>query len=1687
MLFVPILVILLLAASGTPVPVQANVADPFACWASGPLTNANPDIPFLVNTWGEEKDEFVADRRDLGSDPRYTGNFKPASLGGPHYLGKSGFSQPVGLSDADLKKWGNSLEVYTLFDSVPELVDYVFALDVFETVTPFSDRSIHDRRVRMLAEKLAGATPYELLSNEDQRMFLPWQDEDDDKAKKKYLKRRSIGLRYDGVRKLSTEWIDPANPDGGRADDPVGIVNDLVASDMELTEGTTTMAGDGGVVHFGTTESIGQQVLFETRSECGISGSCTEITTYSNNPVPIVQHSNIREQNDGQIDRNTLVKDSRRIQVKDGSKDGAGNLITVEEEYEFDSAENSPSKLLLRDAEQGGYSRMHQEDTSSDELQISLKLKSLYRRDKDYDPDLGGVLTSHALPAMGLEPWTYVRTDKGRIHQLNDWNNDRGDGPPEPTFKHLGYRQPGLDRPFGFPSREYQGLTRATTMSRWDPKHIKWPVNFEDLNWYLYKLPGKYRESLWLYWLTKDGTKRVVFSAYGEDALPFLVNGVVEPGNRIPVCKMEGDRNYPGVPVRQPLNLTDIDCETAMGEEWDFEKMYKGELRGAHLPFDASDPDSEPNLLSPDLLVKQGVERAEDVTDPMGNRRLNTFEFSILESQPMGKVPPEQDGREGERSYGIPRDVDARPEYLKQWKSDPINPNMSHLLVFTYYEARLEGTVSFQPWDDTGEIKLFYLPKRQIRRVICRAIIHPSGFNPSAADLSSVLGSTVEEVISYVNDQMAQLGGWLSRMLASIAEIPIYGGIQTAELVCMGLGKLDDLTSLGNVSGPPPPALVDQEGRIRVNAAVQSKREGSKRCHRISSPPVSTCEGDSDLILQGKCLRLPEFRMQVRTVEFIRPLSPKVLVDSAVPDVFHPPLEYDEYRLQVPVGSYYSERHGERGGASVVNAVKTGFVRPRFDPVPDFTLDPPPDSPPPLHNRNRGLTRVYLDWDLRWDTITDFYDRVDGFAVVLHPDQKSVSFSVPEAGLPPFVLPKWVAASFPDEDPDDSPVNLHTRVEGFAVGGLGYYPDDSRYIAEKGSDSVVHRPSSIGLSGITPISSEAGKEYYASFNKFIHNMPLAPGFTHGFQVAPYTGVPGSPDFLMGPLSDTLWLSGDEVACDVWGDSRDTAVRKDMADIRKLYDCRGGGAPANLGYTDDEFRPGLLALTGTDICDDIFSSTPAGFTWDNAVVKQVWGLIWIIAGAVLFTLLVWQGLRMTYDIWLDPQPAIGFRELVPRFLLALLLAAGSLVICRMVLVVASDLTCFVAQVTGMSLWGVVGVTFGSLMDGYMAWYHSLDSVNDTIIFLLTNYLVILFFGLIVLVVMLYLLYLFAKVVLAMLMRIALLAVLVALSPLAFAFYASDATSHWTKKWVTLFLGTTFQQVVVLLVIYIGISMLGNYLAQGAEDGLTSLLVGMILAFVTLSLATAVPEIVNPHAKGYFSSFTQMGAMTLAAAAVVASAGVGAVVGGVGALAGGAARGASGLGGASGSGGGPSSGGGPDPGSGPGSSPASPSTSGGIISSVNRSPMGISVVPTGGVQPSGQPQAPGSQAPDSQASGSEAPGSQASGSQASGSQAFRFAGSGFAGSGSAAGSGFAAFGSAAGSGFAAFGSAAGSGFAAFGYAGSGFAAFGVRGRAAAANRRSGYSEFATPEFPTFGFAAFGVCGRSDFCWCGTFFGP
>ena len=500
LLFVPILIILLLVSSGDVVKAQVPpflplippivnirgdvVMDNFACWTSGPLSQGDRIFRSDTNQWGEKEDEFVVDQRDLGDVARFNMKVYPEYLEDVHRWDKSQLLKGDvydNLSETEKDERAESLAVYTLFDSVPELVDYVFALDVFydEHCLLLHDRNIYDRRVKMLAtSKLQGLLITHLFPRTITACSCPGRigrgllvtPDDPDKvavynegyaeARKVYLERRSTGAYYKGVKSLSTEWIDPANPGGGRAVDSVALAQDQAANDMELVEGTITMAGDGGVSHYGTTEGIGQQVLFHTTNTCS-GTSCSEITTYSNNPVPIVLHSNAYEQNDGQVDRNTTVKDERRILVRDGTQEGDQNVF-VEVEYEFDPAQNSPSSTLSRDSGQGGYSRMHQEDTNSDDLRISLVLEDKYRRDiEDYDPDKGNIFASRGLPAMGTEPWTYALFESGRHHSLNDWKKkvDSPSGVTSLTAQGLppaGARPPvggGISRPLHRPRR----------------------------------------------------------------------------------------------------------------------------------------------------------------------------------------------------------------------------------------------------------------------------------------------------------------------------------------------------------------------------------------------------------------------------------------------------------------------------------------------------------------------------------------------------------------------------------------------------------------------------------------------------------------------------------------------------------------------------------------------------------------------------------------------------------------------------------------------------------------------------------------------------------------------------------------------------------------------------------------------------------------------------------------------------------------------------------------------------------------------------------------------------------------------------------------------------------------------------------------------------------------------------------
>ncbi len=1008
---------------------------------------------------------------------------------------------------------------------------------------------------------------------------------------------------------------------------------------------------------------------------------------------------------------------------------------------------------------------------------------------------------------------------------------------------HAGYRQPSLSAVYD--------LT-ASFLTPEPVRHIRWPVNIQDLNWYLYELPGKNHEDPWWFlWLTDKGAERVVEEGYGDSAVPAGVK---------PDCELDGNE----------LLVEKIECKDLPG--------------GAYFPFQAGD--GSPGL-NPEMLVRQGVESPVDIDD-LGPRNLSVFSFAVKEAEPMGRAS--QSGEAVMRRYGVPLHREKMENYFEEWARKPIDPTRSYLMVFTYYESLNSHAIGgrgimFQKSDKGGD--RYRLPKRHIRRVVCRMLVSPSGFTPAADQGFNPIRDLKDKVKEAIGSGLDVMAGWVGGLLRGVLHFPGWAVKQGGALTCGGLEKVDELTAAAAVErAGARVGWEDGEPVMFVNAAVRSRTEGFEDCVRVSAPVVPTCESSTDVIFQGRCVQLPRVRLSPEKVRFVD------LHAEEEYQRWETVWEKPESEVGNPVLSYGEEE-------------KSRSFQPSFD-VGLHTINPVPqgqDLKPPAPD-NVGLTRVSLGWEfLGGDDSPDLRRAIKGYVVYVWPDPKSSDLSEGEGWA--FILPSWVKEKQTDRSTGG---DHYHKIEGFNVGDLDHY--GSRGSKPTGSTTLVSVENNyVFVNDVIPLAfdplgSEVVQSNYGWFVERVGNLPLAPGFSHRFAVAPYIGEPGYSSFALGPVSESVVLDGDKAACLAGESAAEGSISpEEWRHIQKLYDCRGAGSGLDGGYVNDTFRVGLLGLTGTRLCYDIFSSTPPEFTWDNPIVRQVWALVWIIADGVLFALLVWQGMRMTYDVWIEPRPSVGFRELALRFLLAVALAAGSLYIAQFVLILASDLTCFVAQVTSMTMWGLVGNTFGALLDGFMAWHTSFieDVEGMHLAELLKSVFFALALALVLVIFVIALLVLFIKVSLAMLMRIALLAVLIALSPLAFAFYASDTTAHWTKRWVSMFLGTTFQQVFVLIVVYIGGHLAGHYMEVGVEGSVGEMVIGFLLAFLTLALADKVPSIVNPSGQGLFCSFSQLGSMAVAGTVMVAAVGLGAVAGPLGPAAGAVGRRFTGGGGGPGSGG------------------------------------------------------------------------------------------------------------------------------------------------------------------------------------------
>ena len=230
--------------------------------------------------------------------------------------------------------------------------------------------------------------------------------------------------------------------------------------------------------------------------------------------------------------------------------------------------------------------------------------------------------------------------------------------------------------------------------------------------------------------------------------------------------------------------------------------------------------------------------------------------------------------------------------------------------------------------------------------------------------------------------------------------------------------------------------------------------------------------------------------------------------------------------------------------------------------------------------------------------------------------------------------------------------------------------------------------------------------------------------------------------------------------------------------------------------------------------DILTGTPPNLTYLHEAVQQAWMVVWVVVAAGLGVILAWAGITMIFREHLGSHD-FGWRELVPRLMIAVVAASTSLWRGSFIIDLADSISRFVA----VSL----EVTAGDLLRAPLDVFLQAIQVGNT--------------GLALALALLYLVYGFfiLYVIGQFIIRLALIDLLLVLAPVALGLWVLPMTAGWGRYWLKTFLVTVFQQSVQLVALALAIAFLDDFASIGAgqpvNDFLWQLL--MSIAFVYLT--------------------------------------------------------------------------------------------------------------------------------------------------------------------------------------------------------------------------------------------------------------
>ena len=238
--------------------------------------------------------------------------------------------------------------------------------------------------------------------------------------------------------------------------------------------------------------------------------------------------------------------------------------------------------------------------------------------------------------------------------------------------------------------------------------------------------------------------------------------------------------------------------------------------------------------------------------------------------------------------------------------------------------------------------------------------------------------------------------------------------------------------------------------------------------------------------------------------------------------------------------------------------------------------------------------------------------------------------------------------------------------------------------------------------------------------------------------------------------------------------------------------------------------------------DIITGTPAGLTYEHALVQQAWLAVWIITSAALALIIGWIGLSLILE---EPLGGRGssWRELIPRLLLGFVAAAASLWWCALVIDLAHAVSGFIAATLDVTPADLLLAPVNTLLTAVKS-----GSVGIALLlaFIYLIYAVFCFYLL-----------------LQMVLRLALIDLLLALAPAAMGLWILPQTSGWSRQWLRMFATTVAQQAVQLIALALGIGFLAELAEIGPFEPARDLVWKLLMAVGFIYLATRVPSMLG----------------------------------------------------------------------------------------------------------------------------------------------------------------------------------------------------------------------------------------------------